>query len=148
MGKNRRIKGGGSKNSNKCSVFPAAYKLVHLHTNLIFKHSIQNLQNTTKSPFSHHPIQKSQYRTKYRQTQLKSTLLPIQHTKSKPTIQTTFFLYKYENPKKIPIFTDYQLFIKNHINNIKNFTLISNSKREYKNVIKITPIKIFKLKRR
>ena len=59
MGKNRRIKGGGSKNSNKCSVFPAAYKLVHLHTNLIFKHSIQNLQNTTKSPFSHHPIQNS-----------------------------------------------------------------------------------------
>ena len=77
MGKNRRINGGGSKNSNKCSAFPAAYKLVHLHTNLIFKHSIQNLQNTTKSPLSHHPIQKSQYRTQYRQTLLKSTLSPI-----------------------------------------------------------------------
>ena len=75
---------GGSKNQNKRSVFPAAYKLVHLYTNLIFKHSIQNLQNTTKSPFSNHPIQKSQYRTQYRQTQLKSTLSPITHPNQKP----------------------------------------------------------------
>ena len=59
------------------------------------------------------------------------------HTpQSKPTIQNTFFLYKYKNPKKIHIFTDYQLFIKNNINNIK-LTLISNSKREYKNATKI-----------
>ena len=57
MGKNRAFYIGGTKNQNKCSVFPAAYKLVHLHTNLIFKHSIQNLQTPTKSPFSHHPIQ-------------------------------------------------------------------------------------------
>ena len=104
MGKNRRIKSGGTKNQNKCSVFPAAYKLVHLHTNLIFKHSIQNLQNITKSPLPNHPTTKSKYRTQYRQTQLKSILLPIQHTKSKPTIQTTFFLYKYKNPKKNPHF--------------------------------------------
>ena len=120
MGKNRRFEIGGAKNQNKCSVFRAAYKLVHLYTNLIFKHSIQNLQNTTKSTLSHHPTQKSKYRTQYRQTQLKSILLPIQHTQSKPTIQTTFFLYKYKIIRKIPIFTDYQLFIKNHINNIKN----------------------------
>ena len=57
MGKNRAFYIGGTKNQNKCSVFQAAYKLLHLHTNLIFKHSIQNLQNTTKSPLSHHPIQ-------------------------------------------------------------------------------------------
>ena len=37
MGKNRRIKSGGTKNPNKRSVFPAAYKLVHLYTNFIFK---------------------------------------------------------------------------------------------------------------
>ena len=49
MGKNRGFEIGGTKNQNKCSVFRAAYKLLHLHTNLIFKHSIQNLQNPTKS---------------------------------------------------------------------------------------------------
>lgn len=123
MGKNRSFEIGGTKNQNKCSVFRAAYKLLHLHTNLIFKYSIQNLQNTTKSPFFHHPIQKSKYRTQYRQTQLKSTLSPIsnhnQKSQSKP-------LSSYINTKilrKIPTFTDYQLFIKNHINNIKKSNL-------------------------
>ena len=57
-------------------------------------------------------IKSNQYRTKYRQTTLKSTLSPISQPKSKPTIQTTFFLYKYENPNKIHTFIDYQLFIK------------------------------------
>ena len=121
MVKNRAFYIGGGKNSNKCFVFPAAYKLVHLHTNLIFKHSIQNLQNTTKSPFPHHPIQKSQYRTQYRQTQLKSTLPPISNHNQKPQFKP---LSSYINTKilrKIPTFTDYQLFIKNHINQIKTY---------------------------
>ena len=104
MGKNRRIKGGGSKNSNKCFVFPAAYKLVHLHTNLIFKHSIQNLQNTTKSPFSHHPIQKSQYRTQYRQTQLKSTLPPILNHNQKPQFKPLSSYINTRILRKIPHF--------------------------------------------
>lgn len=80
------------------------------------------------------------YRTQYRKTLLKSTLSPITQPKSQLTIQTTFFLYKYKNPKKIHTFTDYQFFIKNHINN-KKIILISNSKREYKHVDKITSIK-------
>ena len=112
MGKNRRIKSGGSKNSNNCSVFPAAYKLVHLHTNLIFKHSIQNLQNTTKSPLFTHPLQKSQYRPKYRQTLLKSVLALNTTPQSQFTIKTTFFLYKYKIIRKIHTFTDYYFFIK------------------------------------
>ena len=33
---------GGTKNSNKCSVFPATYKLLHLHTNFILKHLNKN----------------------------------------------------------------------------------------------------------
>ena len=148
MGKNRRIKkGGGTKNSNKCSVLPATYKLDYLPTNFILNHSNKNSNKPSKikhfTHFNHltsisHPI--SSNPTKINT----STHLKPQ---SKTTIQITFFLYKYENPKKIPIFTDYQLFIKNHINNIKKFTLISNSKREYKNVIKITVIKTFKLKK-
>ena len=68
---------------------------------------------STKSPLSHHQTTKSQYRTQYRKPLLKSTLSPITQPKSKLTIQTNFFLYKYKNPKKIHIFTDYQLFIKN-----------------------------------
>ena len=57
----------------------------------------------TKSPFSNNPHQKPQYRTQYRKTPQKSTLSPISHPKSKPTIKTTFFLYKYKNLKKIHI---------------------------------------------
>ena len=127
MGKNRAFYIGGTKNQNKCSVFRAAYKLLHPHTNFILKHLNKNPIKPSKIKHFAHFNPKSQYRTQYRQTQLKSTLLPIQHTKSQSTIQTTFFLYKYENPKKIPTFTDYQLFIKNHINHIK-IQLISNSK--------------------
>ena len=35
-------KKGGTKNSNKCSVFPATYKLLHLHTDFILKHLNKN----------------------------------------------------------------------------------------------------------
>ena len=121
MGKNRAFYIGGTKNQNKCSVFRAAYKLLHPHTNLIFKHSIQNLQNTTKSPFSHHPIQKSQYRTQYRQTQLKSTLPPILNHNQKPQFKPLSSYINTRILRKIPTFTDYQLFIKNHINQIKTY---------------------------
>ena len=36
----------------------------------------------------------------------------ITQPKSQPTIQTTFFLYKYKNPKKIATFTDYKFSLK------------------------------------
>ena len=47
-----------------------------------------------------------QYRTQYRQILQKSTLSPISQPKSQPPTQTTFFLYKHKNPKKIHTFTD------------------------------------------
>ena len=79
MGKNRHFEMGRTKNQNKCSVFPAAYKLDYLHTNFIFKPLTQNHQNPTKSPFFNHPPPKSQYRPQYRKTTQKSTFLPISH---------------------------------------------------------------------
>ena len=60
MGKNRRIKSGGTKNQSKCSVIRAAYKLLHPHTNLIFKHLNKNYQKPSKiKHFTHfnHQIQ-------------------------------------------------------------------------------------------
>ena len=42
MGKNRAFYIGGTKNQNKCSVFRAAYKLLHPHTNLKIKHLNKN----------------------------------------------------------------------------------------------------------
>ena len=48
MGKNRLFQGGATKNQNKCSVFPAAYKLVHLHTNFILKHLNKNPTKPSK----------------------------------------------------------------------------------------------------
>ena len=111
-GKTDFSKVGGTKNQNKCSVFPAAYKLVHPHTNLIFKHSTKIQSNPVKSSISPTYTTKSKYRTKYRQTQQKSILSPITQPNSKHTTQTTFFLYKYKNPKKIHIFTDHKIFIK------------------------------------
>lgn len=129
MGKNRRIKRGGTKNQNKCSVFPAAYKLDYLHTNLKIKPLNKNYQNPSKSSISPIYSPKIQYRTQYRKPPLKSTLSPTTQSKSKITIQTTFFLYKYKNPNKIHTFTDYQLFIKNHINNIKFHTYLKHKKR-------------------
>ena len=77
--------------------------------------SNQNIQNPTKSPLSNYPHQKYQYRTQYRKTLLKSTLSPISYLKFQPTIQTTFFLYKYKIIRKIHTFTDYKLLTKNHI---------------------------------
>ena len=68
MEKDRHFEIGGSKNQNKCSVFPAAYKLVHLYTNLIFKHLNKNYKNPVKSNISLIYLTNSQYRTKYRQT--------------------------------------------------------------------------------
>ena len=41
---------GGTKNSNKCSVFPAAYKLDYPHTNLKINPLTQNHQNPNKIP--------------------------------------------------------------------------------------------------
>ena len=48
MGKNRLFKEGRTKNQNVCSVFPAAYKLLHLHTNFILKHLNKNLIKPSK----------------------------------------------------------------------------------------------------
>ena len=78
-----------------------------------------------------------QYRTKYRKTPRKSTLSPTSHPQSKTPIQTTFFLYKYKNPKKIPLspITNFSLKI---ISIHQKFTLISNTKREINNVTKIS----------
>ena len=42
LGKNRAFSIGGSKNSNKCSVFPAAYKLLHPQTDFILKYLNKN----------------------------------------------------------------------------------------------------------
>ena len=67
---------------------------------------IANLTNLVKSSIPPIFTQKHQYRTQYRKTPLKSTLSPIIQPKSQPTIQTTFFPYKYKNPKKITTFTD------------------------------------------
>lgn len=104
---------------------------------LKFLNPFKNPLIPVKSSISPTLIPKSKYRPKYRKTLLKSTLSPISHLNQKPSIQTTFFLYKYKILRKIPTFTDYKLFTKNHINNIK-FTLISNTKREINNVTKIS----------
>ena len=39
---------GGTKNQNICSIFPVAYKLVHLHTNFILKHLNKNPTKPSK----------------------------------------------------------------------------------------------------
>ena len=44
----------------------------------------------------------------------------------KPTIQTTFFLYKYKNPKKIHIFTDYQFCTKFTFKSTSNFLYLTS----------------------
>ena len=118
---------GGTKNQERIKYFQYPVKLVYLHTNWNFKNHQENQY------FIALYIKSNQYRHKYRKTLQKSTLSSILHTQSKTSIQTTFFLYKYENPKKIHTFTDYQLFIKNQIKFIK-ITLISNWKREYINM--------------
>ena len=133
MGKNRRINGGGSKNSNKCSVFPAAYKLLHPHTNLKIKHLNKNPIKPSKiKHFAHFNPKKSQYRTQYRQTQLKSTLPPILNHNPNPQSKPLSSYINTKIPIKIPIFTDYQLFIKNHINNIKKSHLSPIQKENIK----------------
>ena len=109
---------GGGKNWIKCFISPAAYKLVHLYTNLKTKPLNQNLIKPSKiknftnlsyqTPISH---QISSNPTKI------STF--THHTpQSKSTIQTTFFLYKYENPNKIRLLPIYKLHAKfyNNIN--------------------------------
>ena len=48
MGKNRAFYIGGTKNQNKCSVFRAAYKLLHPHTNLKIKHLNKNPIKSSK----------------------------------------------------------------------------------------------------
>lgn len=65
---------GGSKNQNKCSVFHVVYKLVHLYTNLIFKHLNKNPTKHNKIPTFPPFTPKIQYRTQYRQTTRKSAL--------------------------------------------------------------------------
>ena len=129
MGKNRRINGGGSKNSNKCSVFPAAYKLLHLYTNFILKPLNKNPINPSKiKHFTHfNPKTPISHLISSNPTKINT----FAHITPKPqhTIQTTFFLYKYKILIKIHIFTDYQLFIKNHINNIKFHAYLQHKKR-------------------
>ena len=132
MGKNRPLWVGRTKNQNKCSVFLAAYKLVHLHTNLKIKPLNQNPPNpnkittfqtsTPKIPISH-PISSNL---------TKINTFTHHTTQIQTPIQTTFFLYKYKILRKIHTFTDYQLFIKNHINNIKNSHLSPIQKENIK----------------
>ena len=112
MGKNRLFESGDSKNQNKCSIFPSAYKLLHPHTNFIFKHPIKPHKIPTKShfPATHSP--KSQYRPQYRKTPLKSTLSHTTQHHSKPVIQTSFFLYKYKILTKSTLLPIYKLHAK------------------------------------
>ena len=65
-----------------------------------------------------------QYRTQYRQTPTKINTFAHFTTQITSTIKTTFFLYKYKNPKRIHTFTDYQLFTKNHIKTHNNHIYI------------------------
>ena len=50
MRKNRRFSRGRTKNQNVCSIFPAAYKLDHLYTNLKIKPLNQNPTKPSKIP--------------------------------------------------------------------------------------------------
>lgn len=77
--------------------------MVYLHTNWKFKNHQENPHFLTLY------TNFIKYRAQYRQTPQKSTLPSTSHTQSQPTIQTTFFLYKYKNPKKNPHF--YRLLI-------------------------------------
>ena len=104
MGKNRRFIVGRTKNQNMCSVFQAAYKLVHLYTNLILKHLNKNLIKPSKIKHLinlYYQIQIS-YSISSNPTKINTFTHPT--PKSQPLIQTTFFLYKYKNPKKNPHF--------------------------------------------
>ena len=111
---------GGTKNLEWINYFQQPVKLVYLHTNWKFKKHQENqyflilYTNFIK------------YRTQYRKTLLKSTLSPISHPKSQPTIQTTFFLYKYKILIKIHIFTDYQLFTKFTYKSTSNFSYLTS----------------------
>ena len=126
MGKNRLFQGGATKNQNKCSVFPAAYKLVHLYTNFILKHLNKNLIKPSKikhlinlsyqiqisHPISSNPTKINTF----------TNLTPQFQSK----IQSTFFLYKYENPKKIHTFTDYKFFTKFTCKSTSNFLYLTS----------------------
>ena len=112
---------GGSKNSNKCSAFPATYKLDYPHTDFILKHLNKNPIKPSKIKHFTHFNQKSQYRTQYRQTPLKLTLPPISNHNQKPQFKPLSSYINTRILRKIPTFTDYQLFIKNHINQIKTY---------------------------
>ena len=87
----------------------------------------QNIQKSQQNPhFCQSTSKKSQYRTQYRKTPTKSTLSPISHPKSQPTIQITFFLYKYKILRKIHIFTDHQLFTKFTYKSTSNFSYLTS----------------------
>ena len=110
MGKYRLLIMGRTKNQNMRSVFQATYKLVHLHTNFILKHLNKNPIKPSKIKHFTHFNPKIQYRTQYRQTQLKSTLSPISNHNLNPQSKP---LSSYINTKiirKIPTFTDLQTF--------------------------------------
>ena len=97
-------KRGGTKNSNKCSVFPATYKLLHLHTNFILKHLNKTPSNPVKSSISLTLTPKIQISHPISSNLTKINTSTHLKPQSKTTIQTTFFLYKYKNPKKNPHF--------------------------------------------
>ena len=130
MGKNRRIKDRGTKNQNKCSVFPAAYKLVHPQTDFILNHLTQNPIKSSKIKHFTNSLIKTLISHPISSNPTKINTSTHLKPQSKTTIQTTFFLYKYKILRKIHIFTDYQLFIKNHINNIKFHTYIQFKKEK------------------
>ena len=130
MGKNRLSQGGATKNQNKCSVFPAAYKLGHLHTNFILKHLNKNPTKPSKikhfinlsyqTPISH-PI--SSNPTKINTFIHHTTQIQLQ-------IQTIFFLYKYKNTKKNLYFhrllISHQIYLQTHIQIHINFLYLTS----------------------
>ena len=108
----------------------------------------ENLRIAKKIPTFQTSNPKSQYRTQYRKTPLKSTLLPIQHPNFNPQFKPLSSYINTKIPRKIHTFTDYQLFIKNHLNNIKIHTYLQFKKENIKHRNKNNSQQIFKIKRR
>ena len=88
---------GGGKNQNVCSVFPAAHKLVHLHTNFIFNPLNKNPIKPSKiKHFTHFNHKNPKYRSQYRKPPLKSILSSTSHTNPNPQSES---LSSYINTK-------------------------------------------------
>ena len=125
------LRWGRTKNQNVCSVFPTAYKLVHLYTNFILK------------PLNKNPIKPSKIK---HFTHFKPKTLISHPISSNPTKINTFFTHHTTQIqpqfKQLSSYINTKILRKSIFLPITSFApkikLIFNSKREINNVTKFT----------